>query len=71
MYFWGQLTGFLLVCTSFYPLFDPPISGVQKCEDWGPVGGSYKVCQIERDKGWKFSKEGPEFYVRTPKASQI
>ena len=69
MYFWGQLTGFLLVCTSFYPLFDPPISGVQKCEDWGP-GGIFKVCCIECNKGWKFSQEFPEFYVRTPKAPQ-
>ena len=41
---------------------DPPIGGVQKCEDWGP-GGSFKVCRIECDEGLKFSREVPEFYV--------
>ena len=46
---------------AFLP-FDPPISGVQKWENWGP-GGSFKVCRIECDEGLKFSREVPEFYV--------
>ena len=53
---------FLLYHFSFCPPLDPPIGGVQKCEDWGP-GGSFKVCRIECEEGLKFSREVPEFYV--------
>ena len=53
---------FLLYYSSLCPPFESPISGVQKCEDWG-IWDSFKGCRIEYDKALKLSQEVPEFYV--------
>jgi len=52
----------IFVVESFCPPLDPPESGSQNCEDWGP-GGRFKVCRIECDPGMKFSQPVPQFYT--------
>merc|ERR1719282_869009 len=52
----------IYVLESFCPPLDPPISGNQICEDWGP-GGRFKVCRIECDPDKEFSTPVPKFYT--------
>ena len=47
---------------SFCPPLDPPVGGIQSCEDWGP-GGRFKVCRIACNEGLKFSGSVPQFYT--------
>jgi hypothetical protein len=53
---------FLPFLGSFCPPLDPPVGGVQSCEDWGP-GGRFKVCRIACNEGLKFSGSVPQFYT--------